>query len=274
MARNTLTAASAALALAVVSQLAAAAPASDADERAAATVKQMTPAERTQILHGPMAMAFGNYGAPEGSIPSAGYIAGIARLGIPALTESDASLGVAYVMGLRKDGATALPSGVAMAASWDPVLLQQGGAMVGAEAHAKGFNVLLAGGINLAREPRNGRNFEYLGEDPLLAGTLAGASIAGIQSAHVISTIKHFAFNNQETGRQFHDALHRRRRRTGERSARLPDRHRTRAARRRHVRVQPRQWRLRLRERVIAYASPQAGLGLQGLGDVGLGRRA
>ncbi|MBO9530347.1 MAG: glycoside hydrolase family 3 C-terminal domain-containing protein, partial [Acinetobacter oleivorans] len=67
---------------------------------------------------------------------------------------------------------------------------------------SKGFNILLAGGINLARDPRNGRNFEYYGEDPLLAGIMVGHSIRGIQSQHVLSTIKHFAMNDQETVRQ------------------------------------------------------------------------
>jgi beta-glucosidase len=57
-----------------------------------------------------------------------------------------------------------------------------GGAMIGAEARASGFNVMLAGGVNLMREPRNGRNFEYGGEDPLLAGKMVGAQIKGIQS--------------------------------------------------------------------------------------------
>ncbi|HEY0281675.1 MAG TPA: glycoside hydrolase family 3 C-terminal domain-containing protein, partial [Rhizomicrobium sp.] len=65
-----------------------------------------------------------------------------------------------------------------------------------------GFNILLAGGVNLAREPRNGRNFEYVGEDPLLAGEIVGASIRGIQSMHIVSTLKHFAINNQETHRK------------------------------------------------------------------------
>ncbi len=69
-----------------------------------------------------------------------------------------------------------------------------------------GFNVQLAGGINLMRDPRNGRNFEYGGEDPLLAGLIVGNEIKGIQSNHVISTVKHFAFNNQETSRNFIDA--------------------------------------------------------------------
>jgi beta-glucosidase len=132
-------------------------------------------------------------------------VPGIDRLSVPALKESDASLGVAYVMGLRKDGATALPSGVAMAASWNPELLRAGGAMIGGEARAKGFNVLLAGGTNLTRDPRNGRTFEYLSEDPLLSGVLVGNAIAGIQSNHIISTIKHFALNGQETGRKFAD---------------------------------------------------------------------
>jgi beta-glucosidase len=73
--------------------------------------------------------------------------------------------------------------------------------VAGAEAGHIGFNVLLGGGVNLARDPRNGRNFEYLGEDPLLAGTLGGAAIRGTQAQHVVSTVKHFAINDQETGR-------------------------------------------------------------------------
>ncbi|NWM00845.1 glycosyl hydrolase, partial [Klebsiella pneumoniae] len=68
-------------------------------------------------------------------------------------------------------------------------------------ARASGFNVMLAGGVNLMREPRNGRNFEYGGEDPLLAGTMVGAQIAGIQSNHIVSTVKHYAINDQETDR-------------------------------------------------------------------------
>ncbi|MDF0752975.1 glycosyl hydrolase, partial [Marinobacter sp. 71-i] len=74
------------------------------------------------------------------------------------------------------------------------------------EARAKRFNVMLAGGINLTRDPWGGRNFEYLGEDPLLAGVIAGESIRGIQSNHIVSTIKHFALNAQETGRFVMDA--------------------------------------------------------------------
>jgi beta-glucosidase-like glycosyl hydrolase len=67
-------------------------------------------------------------------------------------------------------------------------------------------NVMLAGGVNLMRDPRNGRNFEYAGEDPLLAGVMVGNAIKGIESNHVISTLKHFALNDQETGRNELDA--------------------------------------------------------------------
>jgi beta-glucosidase len=177
------------------------------DSRAAATEKAMTPDERTVLTHGILALPFlaPPGGLPKDAVIGAGYVAGVPRLMVPALTESDASLGVAWVLGLRKDGATALPSAMAMASTWNPELIRAGGAMIAGEASAKGFNVLLAGGADLMRDPRNGRTFEYLGEDPLLTGALAGAAIAGIQSAHVISTVKHFALNDQETGRHFID---------------------------------------------------------------------
>ncbi|HEX2817928.1 MAG TPA: beta-glucosidase, partial [Phenylobacterium sp.] len=130
---------------------------------------------------------------------------GVSDLSIPDLTESDASLGVANA-GRKDDDATPLPSGMALAATWDAKTAFAAGAMIGKEARQKGFNTLLAGGANLLRDPRNGRNFEYLGEDPLLAGTLAGATIKGIQSNHIVSTTKHFALNDQETGRMVLDA--------------------------------------------------------------------
>jgi beta-glucosidase len=78
--------------------------------------------------------------------------------------------------------------------------------VVGEEARAKGFNVLLGGAANLIRDPRCGRDFEYFSEDPLLTGLMAGAVIDGVQSRHVISTIKHFALNDQETDRVVLDA--------------------------------------------------------------------
>lgn len=175
----------------------------EAEARARATVRSMTAEEKTILTHGILAMPSPK--APSDFQLGAGYIPGIPRLGVPSLRETDASLGVAWAGGQRKDNATALPSALSMASSWNPDLIEAGGRMIGSEARAKGFNVLLAGGVNLMRDPRNGRNFEYFGEDPLLAGTLAGHSIRGVQSNNIISTIKHLALNGQETGRHFVD---------------------------------------------------------------------
>ena len=173
--------------------------------RADALVKQMTLDEKIAYLHGlfpPMTKT-----VAADMIPSAGYVPGVPRLKIPTLRESDASLGVANQVEQRKgDVATALPSGLALASTFEPELAYRGGAMIGAEARAKTFNVLLAGGVNLTRDPWAGRNFEYLGEDPLLAGEMAGEQIRGVQSNHIVSTIKHFALNAQETGRHVMDA--------------------------------------------------------------------
>lgn len=178
-----------------------------AQKRAGETVSRMSAQEKVVITHGIMPLPGGGpkVEIPAEAIIGAGYIPGVARLGIPHLRETDASLGVSWVMGARKDWSTALPSAVAQAASWNPALVERGGAMIGSEARAKGFNVLLAGGVNLARDPRNGRTFEYFSEDPLLSGVLAGAAIRGVQSNHIISTIKHFALNGQETGRKYVD---------------------------------------------------------------------
>ena len=169
------------------------------DRRADLLLRRMSLDEQIALLHGhfPVLMK----PLPKGIPMSAGYIPAQPRYGIPAIAESDASLGVANAGRGDADDATPLPSGLALGATFDPKLAFEGGAMIGREARQKGFNVLLAGGANLARDPRNGRNFEYLGEDPLLAGLLDGAAIRGIQSNHMVSTAKHFALNDQETGR-------------------------------------------------------------------------
>ena len=173
------------------------AAASGPDAKAAAVEAQMTDEERLQLLNGLFPVL---PPAPEGLTPAAGYVAGVPRLGVPPLAETDASLGVSNLGEIRKgDVATALPASLALAASFDPELAYRSGAMIGSEARAKGFNVMLAGGMNLTRNWYDGRNFEYLGEDPLLAGTMAGKSVRGIQSQHVISTIKHFALDSQES---------------------------------------------------------------------------
>ena len=133
---------------------------------------------------------------------AAGYVSGVPRLGIPPQWQTDASIGV-RVEGMER---TALPSSLATAASFDPSVPYAGGQMIAHEARLSGFNTFLAGGANLAREPRNGRNFEYVGEDPWLAGQMAGSLIAGIQSTHMVSTMKHYAVNDQESQRTTVDA--------------------------------------------------------------------
>src|SRR4051794_33615575 len=144
---------------------------------------------------------------PPDAPMSAGYVPGVERLGIPPLLMSDASLGVTNPGYRPGDTATALPASIALGATFNPALARAAGAMVGREARARGLNVMLAGGINLARDPRNGRNFEYLSEDPLLSAVLAAESIAGIQGEGVISTIKHFSLNCNETNRHWLDAV-------------------------------------------------------------------
>lgn len=174
------------------------------DERAKALIAELTLDEMISLVHGPMPVLMKR--PPADAALGAGYIPGVARLGIPPLNETDASLGIANPRQIRKgDGATGLPSGLALASTWDPALARAAGAMVGAEARSKGFNVLLGGGANIARDPRCGRNFEYLGEDPLLTGVLAGEAIAGAQSNHIVCTVKHFAINDQETCRHVVD---------------------------------------------------------------------
>ncbi|MCG2840122.1 glycoside hydrolase family 3 C-terminal domain-containing protein [Sandaracinobacter sp. RS1-74] len=144
---------------------------------------------------------------PEGSIGTAGFVPAIPRVGFPAQHQADASLGIADIGYLRPgQQSTSLPSTLSLAATFSPEAALEAGDIIGAEAFAKGINIMLAGGVNLAREPRNGRNFEYLGEDPLLAGRLVGQQIAGIQAHHVASTIKHYAVNPQESGRFVYDA--------------------------------------------------------------------
>ena len=174
------------------------------DVRADLVIEQMTTDEKLSLV-------VGTSQRPEGeTVGAAGYVAGLPRLGIPMLKETNAELGVAIPPLQDKispeDGATALPSGLATAATWNPAIAYANGAMIAEEARRKGFNVLLAGAVNLARDPRTGRNFEYAGEDPLLAGTMVGAAIRGIQDKHVISTVKHFALNDQETNRTLLDA--------------------------------------------------------------------
>ena len=171
------------------------------DERASWVVKEMTLDEKVSLLHGtgmeglsPMSpLAVKSNGG-------AGYVVGVPRLGIPAIQMSDAAYGVRS-SGENGRYSTALPADVAAAASWDLDAAHEYGALIGRELRAQGYNMSLGGGTNLTREPRNGRTFEYLGEDPILAGKMVGSVMKGLQVQHVLGDIKHYALNDQESGR-------------------------------------------------------------------------
>ncbi|HEY7288495.1 MAG TPA: beta-glucosidase [Vicinamibacterales bacterium] len=184
------------------------------DARARETEAKMTDDERFALLVS-LIGAVPSIGVPRDKrIPdtvtnmSAGYTPGIPRLGIPALQSSDASMGVTNP-GYRPDdkGATAFPASIAVGASFNPQLARDGGVAIGREARSRGFNIQLAGGINLARDPRNGRNFEYYSEDPFLTAAMGAEQVNGIQSQQVISTLKHYVLNDNETNRHWLDAI-------------------------------------------------------------------
>ncbi|KAF1006128.1 MAG: Thermostable beta-glucosidase B [Luteibacter sp.] len=171
-----------------------------ADRRAELVVAAMTDDEKFRLIRADFGQKSEKLPQPEGALGGAGYVPAMPRLGLPAIQETDASLGVTRT-GSDGKGAISLPAGLATAASFDPAVAHAGGRMIGGEARGKGYGVMLVGGVNLTRDPRNGRNFEYAGEDALLAGTMAAAAVKGVQERHVVATVKHFAINDLESGR-------------------------------------------------------------------------
>ncbi|HSV13445.1 MAG TPA: glycoside hydrolase family 3 C-terminal domain-containing protein [Tepidisphaeraceae bacterium] len=162
-----------------------AAATAEVDRRTEELLAQLTLDEKLQLL---------------GGVDSF-YTRPIDRLNIPRLKMSDGPVGT------RNDGpTTAYPAGVALAATWDPALAEREGQSLGRDARARGDHFLLGPGVNIYREPQNGRNFEYFGEDPYLAGQIAVGYIRGVQSQGVAACVKHFACNNQETDRMTIDA--------------------------------------------------------------------
>jgi beta-glucosidase len=124
------------------------------------------------------------------------YVRAVPRLGLPALRMADGPIGV------RNYGpSTAYAAGIALAASWDVDLAGRVGAMIGRDARARGVHFLLGPGVNIYRAPMCGRNFEYFGEDPLLAARMTVAYINGVQTQGVAATVKHFMANNSELDR-------------------------------------------------------------------------
>ncbi len=171
------------------------------DQRADLVVHQLTLPEKIQLVHG---IGWGPL-RPGDPVPpdnngGAGEVQGIPRLGIPSLQQADSAVGV-RMAAAQSRYATLLPSVLGAAASWDVKAAHLYGDVIGRELRAQGYNQSIGGGVNLARDPRNGRLFEYPGEDPLLAGVTVGHVIQGIQANKVMTDIKHYAFNDQETGR-------------------------------------------------------------------------
>lgn len=172
-----------------------------AEQRAHLALQAMTLEEKLQLVHGTGwgVLRDGDPIAPRHN-GGAGFVPGIPRLHIPDINLADSAVGVR--MAARESRyATLLPSVLGLAATWDPDAAYLYGSVIGRELRDQGYDMSIGGGVNLMREPRNGRNFEYAGEDPLLAGTEVGNLIRGVQSNHIIGDVKHYALNDQETGR-------------------------------------------------------------------------
>jgi beta-glucosidase len=155
-------------------------------------IGKMTIEEKVNMLHASSAFTSG----------------GVARLGIPEFIMSDGPHGVRVEHGRGwdvvkgvNDAATYLPTGNTLAATWNPTLGYQFGSVLGSEANARGKDIILGPGINIIRTPLNGRNFEYLSEDPYLISKMVVGTIKGIQDQGVSACLKHFIANNQETNR-------------------------------------------------------------------------
>ncbi|WP_030718920.1 glycoside hydrolase family 3 protein [Streptomyces sp. NRRL S-237] len=158
-----------------------------------ALLERLTLDEKTALLHG----------APDPtSLGQAGYVPGVPRLGIPPLRLTDGPAGVRVAR-----PATALPAPVLLASAFDPALAREYGRVIGREGRALGQDVVLSPMVNLIRTPYAGRNFETFAEDPRLTADLVGEMIRGIQDEGLIATVKHFALNNQEHGRDTVDVI-------------------------------------------------------------------
>ena len=155
-------------------------------------LKKLTLEEKIKMIHANSAFAAG----------------GVARLGIPEVMTSDGPHGVRFEQGRNwkppvgaNDASTYLPTNNALASTWNPDLGYAYGTVLGSEANARGKDIILGPGINIMRAPLNGRNFEYLSEDPFLVSKMVVGYIRGVQDQGVSACVKHYAANNQEIHR-------------------------------------------------------------------------
>ncbi len=179
----------------------------DPDTRADLMIHEMTLDEKIQLVHGDGwgVLRKGSPVAPRHN-GGAGYVPGIPRLGLPDINLADSAYGI-RMAAYQGRYATALPSVLGMAASWDPDAAFLYGSVIGRELRDQGFNMSIGGGMDLIREPRNGRNFEYASEDPIVSGIMVGQLARGVQSNRIMGDIKHYALNDQETGRNTYNAI-------------------------------------------------------------------
>jgi len=179
----------------------------DPDHRADMVQQQLTFDEKLQLVHG---IGWGvlrdGDPVPPTSNFGAGMVVGIPRLGIPDINLMDSAVGI-RMAAYQSRYATLLPSTLGAASSFDPEGAFLYGSVIGRELRDWGSNMSIGGGVDLTREPRNGRNFEYAGEDPVLAGTMTGNLMRGVIANHVMSDIKHFAVNDEETGRNINNVV-------------------------------------------------------------------
>ncbi|MBW6498174.1 MAG: glycoside hydrolase family 3 protein, partial [Bacteroidales bacterium] len=173
-------------------------PAEVSEEKIDSLINLMTIDEKIKLIHASSSFTSG----------------GVPRLGIPELVFSDGPHGVRHEHGRgwfalegADDEATYLPVGICLASTWSKDLGYEYGVVLGNEAKERGKHVLLGPGINIIRSPLNGRNFEYLSEDPFLTAIMGTGYVQGLQDQGVAACPKHFAANNQETDRHNIDVI-------------------------------------------------------------------
>lgn len=182
------------------------------EERADDLLSQMTLEEKIHLLKGSgMASAMGRLEPGKGIPGAVGTIVPTPRLGIPTIYLSDGPAGLRIEPKRKGDDqtyyCTAFPIGTLLSSTWNVDLAAEVGAAMGNEALEYGIDVILGPGVNIHRHPLCGRNFEYYSEDPVLTGEIGAAMVNGIESNGIGTSVKHYAANNQETNRNFNDAI-------------------------------------------------------------------